>query len=460
MIELQSHFSQHLYMFKRNSRRKAGSIVVDPLALLRLSTPFLVLLSSVIGLIFYVALQGNRLLTDIDGFQPEVIYKLQLYVESMTTTLLWGQLIFGTLCLLLWVIFSHRIFGPVVPIRRQIKNLIDGNYNSKITLRKNDELKQVAEDLNKLAETLKNSRGQSLIQVMISLSIMGMLTVGMISIQRMQGRENKALTDKLAILDAQKLVTSTLADGSVCTFQVTSLADPTFLASDVTPTTFPPPKNLGPNLLSGAFATAPPILTVGNPISSISNAVIVSSIELRNIRCTGACVPATSNIFTADIQVNFDGSNLVRGVKPIVSQTTIQTTTAGGVKTITGCQGAVVTAPSDSIPPGAVVGFDLNSCPVGWSDYIPAYGRFLRGIDKAVTPIDPSGLRVPGNQQNQGTAKNGLGLNFATIMTYTSNSGWGYGVNNVSFYDYPVQIVSTDPETRPVNTAVLYCRKN
>ena len=51
-------------------------------------------------------------------------------------------------------------------------------------------------------------------------------------------------------------------------------------------------------------------------------------------------------------------------------------------------------------PSGAVMAFDLASCPSGWSEYAPAYGRVVRGIDKSGSSIDPDGERLPGDVQD------------------------------------------------------------
>ena len=45
------------------------------------------------------------------------------------------------------------------------------------------------------------------------------------------------------------------------------------------------------------------------------------------------------------------------------------------------------------MPAGAVIAFNLPACPAGWSEYKPAYGRFIRGIDKSGNKIDPDGQR-------------------------------------------------------------------
>jgi len=49
---------------------------------------------------------------------------------------------------------------------------------------------------------------------------------------------------------------------------------------------------------------------------------------------------------------------------------------------------------------GAVVSFNRASCPRGWEEYAPAYGRFVRGVDTSGSKAtDPDGKRAPGNLQ-------------------------------------------------------------
>ena len=38
---------------------------------------------------------------------------------------------------------------------------------------------------------------------------------------------------------------------------------------------------------------------------------------------------------------------------------------------------------STTVPSGMVAAFNLTACPSGWTEYTPAYGRFIRGIDKS-----------------------------------------------------------------------------
>ncbi len=51
--------------------------------------------------------------------------------------------------------YSHRLIGPVVALRRQIKALQDGNYRARTKLRKSDTaFLEMANDLDELAKTL------------------------------------------------------------------------------------------------------------------------------------------------------------------------------------------------------------------------------------------------------------------------------------------------------------------
>src|SRR5665213_295356 len=144
-------------MFKIKSRRKIKNAIVSPNALLRLSIPFFVLIViaiTVILLIHREILQSLNTAEVIDRANPIMLANLQQIVMTVTKTGLIGIMTLGIACLGLWVVYSHRIFGPTVPIRRHIQNLIKGDYQSRIHLRAGDEFKDIAAELNELAEKL------------------------------------------------------------------------------------------------------------------------------------------------------------------------------------------------------------------------------------------------------------------------------------------------------------------
>ena len=53
---------------------------------------------------------------------------------------------------------GHRMLGPAVAIRRQVRALLDGDYASRVGIRKGDAFAELAEDLNRLAESLEAER--------------------------------------------------------------------------------------------------------------------------------------------------------------------------------------------------------------------------------------------------------------------------------------------------------------
>ena len=50
---------------------------------------------------------------------------------------------------------THRYYGPLVSIERFLDQLIEGKYDTRVSIRKKDELQNLANQLNKLAEALQ-----------------------------------------------------------------------------------------------------------------------------------------------------------------------------------------------------------------------------------------------------------------------------------------------------------------
>lgn len=120
-------------------------------------------------------------------------------------------------------------------------------------------------------------------------------------------------------------------------------------------------------------------------------------------------------------------------------------------------------AGSSSIPTGAIMAFDLTSCPTGWSEYLPARGRFLRGIDNGAGN-DPDGTRAPGAVQADDFKSHTHSPNGRFASNYNVHDGDLDGSTVATGYD-KTTITGTlsntgGTETRPKNVAVMYCRKN
>jgi signal transduction histidine kinase len=55
---------------------------------------------------------------------------------------------------------ANQIFGPLVPIKKFILKLKEGDYSSRILLRKDDEFTDIADELNALAQNLEQQQAQ------------------------------------------------------------------------------------------------------------------------------------------------------------------------------------------------------------------------------------------------------------------------------------------------------------
>lgn len=100
-----------------------------------------------------------KALSDVYQFDPEVTQTLQNSMLSAVLMTIAFSTVLTIISFMAGILMSHRIFGPMVPIRRHLKALIEGDYSSRLTLRKKDEFQDVAEDLNELAKVLDNRHG-------------------------------------------------------------------------------------------------------------------------------------------------------------------------------------------------------------------------------------------------------------------------------------------------------------
>ena len=182
------------------------------------------------------------------------------------------------------------------------------------------------------------------------------------------------------------------------------------------------------------------------------------------------------------ITVDRDGNV---GIKTSTPNATLDVN--GGIQahTVKFSDGTIQT--SAAPPRGAVIAFNLSSCPGGWSEYAPARGRFIRGIDTTGGSTDPDGRRNPGSTQED-AIRNITGA--ITGVKGASNRAWDWGfrpgtqgvfaVNNdfskynpygggeyepsggVGFTAYldASRQVPTAADNRPRNVALLFCQKD
>jgi hypothetical protein len=116
-------------------------------------------------------------------------------------------------------------------------------------------------------------------------------------------------------------------------------------------------------------------------------------------------------------------------------------------------------------PTGAVVSFNRASgCSDGWNEFKPAYGRFIRGIDKTGS-IDPDGLRSPSSIQDDMIKTHSHQANMEVGAeppgggAQASEAAGAHGRTGTMYKSNGLLQPTGGVETRPKNIALLYCEK-
>lgn len=180
----------------------------------------------------------------------------------------------------------------------------------------------------------------SLIEALVAIGIMAIVITIISQIQLNQMKEMKALSEKVAVLDFEKVLISSLADGSTCQHVTNNPAPLTFNSTTISSTT---PAILTPTtpLYAGVKlgVPGPVIAQVGQRISPNLNSVVVSSIRLL-------ITEGSAGQFKGYWEVALNPNGMTRPLKPL----RIQTVMAGDVTVptsarITSCMGSASSAP-------------------------------------------------------------------------------------------------------------------
>jgi len=150
-------------MNKYAHERRIKNGLVDGRAQLRYAIPMITIMLMCFGLIAVIIWRFSQLAAATEGTPLLEVNRKMLLNEIgdlLVTTSSIGLVAISLIALYLWALFSHRIFGPTVPILRMIHNLEDGNFSHRIHLRKHDELKPIADALNDLAASLETHEPQ------------------------------------------------------------------------------------------------------------------------------------------------------------------------------------------------------------------------------------------------------------------------------------------------------------
>jgi len=89
--------------------------------------------------------------------QPPMIMLAEL-TARLSAFLLLGYGAIGAVGFFFCIKISQRLVGPITPITRHVKKLINGEYDEPLALRKDDLLTELRDNLNELTQQLKKQK--------------------------------------------------------------------------------------------------------------------------------------------------------------------------------------------------------------------------------------------------------------------------------------------------------------
>lgn len=164
--------------------------------------------------------------------------------------------------------------------------------------------------------------GFSLIEMLIVVGLLGIVTVGLMTLITNAVSDMKGVSEKLASIDLQKsLVTAITAGKNLCGFAVTAAPASFSFAS----ATFPPASIAISGLYMDA-AGADPLVVAGTNFSNSTLRIV--SLAFSNIALS------TTDRYTANLTVVVASS---RPVRPLVTRIMLNTVNGGATISLAGC---------------------------------------------------------------------------------------------------------------------------
>lgn len=179
-----------------------------------------------------------------------------------------------------------------------------------------------------------NQSGQSIVQVLVGVAIASIAMAAITSMVVHQQKETRGLSEKLGSLETERVLNYALADGSLCSAELSDSAlNPsapyTINTTDLSANHF----SLN-SIHTSATVGSPNLIARGAQASPASPSLFIKTISVRNLVGSGI-----TNQYLAELIVDFDETKLVRPIQPITFRLFILT---NAVNQITGCLGGKV----------------------------------------------------------------------------------------------------------------------
>lgn len=108
------------------------------------------------GVVVYLnSYDAMSLVIDMTDISTEVETLLWDTINESIGYMAASAVIFIMVNLMIATVVTHKMVGPVVQFCKHVENLRNGEYDSRVVLRKKDGFEDLAAELNKLAETLE-----------------------------------------------------------------------------------------------------------------------------------------------------------------------------------------------------------------------------------------------------------------------------------------------------------------
>jgi methyl-accepting chemotaxis protein len=117
----------------------------------------LVILSSVIIMGFLYFFSSKSTTVVFENSQAVVKSTADFLLPILVQTVIIVTLITGLFAVILTLLFSHKIAGPLYRFKEELKLIEEGDVSSTFNIRKYDQLKELAERLNSVKAQLKQS---------------------------------------------------------------------------------------------------------------------------------------------------------------------------------------------------------------------------------------------------------------------------------------------------------------
>lgn len=144
-------------------QRSIRNFLIEPLAQIRMGVRLLAInIAFLVAMIFVITsgffAQYTLLLQKTTPAEHTVYDILMEVFIRHTIALSVVFLLFIIVLMGAVVVYTHRIYGAVINLRRFISDLTHGHYDKRCQLRASDELQELATDLNLLAESLQSRK--------------------------------------------------------------------------------------------------------------------------------------------------------------------------------------------------------------------------------------------------------------------------------------------------------------